>query len=292
MIGLIWRRFIIPMTENNIQTNAIAVPTNVSGLSDAELMKLTGQLDNGGSQEGSVLSRLSINYQTEDENDNPLPRGHFALKVDGDGVYAKSATFRPFIRMFAYSYWDNSEEVFTSSVQRPSLGDQFPDSNGDYKCGKLSREQVEALADNDPQRVIQSSIKCNQVLYGVADMDGKKSDGKDVNLKQIPCVLYAKGVNYIPVATALKSLATQKKPMIRNNLLLSTKKQKTGGNTFFAMDIKIGESVAMSEKDTALLKEFAAVTKSVNEGVMEKHRTAVKQQTKDGDHSLAIELDE
>jgi len=48
----------------------------------------------------------------------------------------------------------------------------------------------------------------------------------------------------------------------------------------------------MSEQDTVLLKEFAAVTKSVNEGVMEKHRTAVKQQTKDGDHSLAIELDE
>lgn len=279
------------MIENNTQINAVTIPTDVSSLSDSELMKLTGQLDNT-SQEGSVLSRLSINYQTEDENDNPLPRGQFTLKVDGDSVYAKTATFRPFMRMFAYSYWDNNEEVFTSSVQRPSLGDQFPDSNGGYKCGKLSREQLEALAENDSQRVIQSSIKCNQVMYGVADMEGKKSDGKDVSLKQIPCVLYAKGVNYIPMSTTLKSLATQKKPMIRNNLLLSTKKQKSGGNTFFAMDIKIGESVAMSEQDTVLLKEFAAVTKSVNEGVMEKHRTAVKQQTKDGDHSLAIELDE
>lgn len=279
------------MIENNTQINAVTIPTDVSSLSDSELMKLTGQLDNT-SQEGSVLSRLSINYQTEDENDNPLPRGQFTLKVDGDSVYAKTATFRPFMRMFAYSYWDNNEEVFTSSVQRPSLGDQFPDSHGGYKCGKLSREQLEALAENDSQRVIQSSIKCNQVMYGVADMEGKKSDGKDVSLKQIPCVLYAKGVNYIPMSTTLKSLATQKKPMIRNNLLLSTKKQKSGGNTFFAMDIKIGESVAMSEQDTVLLKEFAAVTKSVNEGVMEKHRTAVKQQTKDGDHSLAIELDE
>jgi len=279
------------MIENNTQINAVTIPTDVSSLSDSELMKLTGQLDNT-SQEGSVLSRLSINYQTEDENDNPLPRGQFTLKVDGDSVYAKTATFRPFMRMFAYSYWDNNEEVFTSSVQRPSLGDQFPDSHGGYKCGKLSREQLEALAENDSQRVIQSSIKCNQVMYGVADMEGKKSDGKDVSLKQIPCVLYAKGVNYIPMSTTLKSLATQKKPMIRNNLLLSTKKQKSGGNTFFAMDIKIGESVAMSEQDADLLKEFAAVTKSVNEGVMEKHRTAVKQQTKDGDHSLAIELDE
>ena len=241
------------MIENNTQTTDITIPSDVTSLSDTELMKLTGQLDNT-NQEGSVLSRLSINYQTEDENDNPLPRGQFTLKVDGDSVYSKTATFRPFMRMFAYSYWDNNEEVFTSSVQRHSLGDQFPDSNGGYKCGKLSREQLEALAEGDPQRVIQSSIKCNQVMYGVADMEGKKSDGKDVSLKQIPCVLYAKGVNYIPMSTTLKSLATQKKPMIRNNLLLSTKKQKSGGNTFFAMDIKIGESVTMSEQDTVLLK--------------------------------------
>ena len=58
------------MIENNTQTNAVTIPNDVTSLSDAELMKLTGQLDNN-SQEGSVLSRLSINYQTEDENDNP-----------------------------------------------------------------------------------------------------------------------------------------------------------------------------------------------------------------------------
>ena len=44
-----------------------------------------------------------------------------SLKVDGDSVYAKTAKFRPFMRMFAYSYWDNNEEVFTSSVQRHSF---------------------------------------------------------------------------------------------------------------------------------------------------------------------------
>ena len=83
-----------------------------------------------------------------------------------------------------------------------------------------------------------------------------------------------------------------RKPLRVRWLCTAEVAQKSGGNTFFAMDIKIGESAELSEKDADLLKEFAAVTKSVNEGVMEKHRTAVKQQTKDGDHSLAIELDE
>ena len=39
------------MIENNTQTNAITIPNDVTSLSDAELMKLTGQLDNN-SQEG------------------------------------------------------------------------------------------------------------------------------------------------------------------------------------------------------------------------------------------------
>ena len=41
-----------------------------------------------------------------------------------------------------------------------------------------------------------------------------------------------------------------------------------------------------------LLKEFMVAIKSVNESVMEKHRSAIKSKTKDGDHSLAIELDQ
>ena len=275
----------------NVETQALSVSTNFDNLSDAELMRLTGQTDGGGPS-GSVLSRLSINYDTEDENENPLPRGHFALKLDGENVYSKNVKFRPFIRLYAYSYWDNNSQEFTSSVQMPSLGDQFADSSGNYKCGKLSREQVESLKDDDPQRVIQSSIKCNQVLYGVASMEGKKSNGEETKIDEVPCVYYAKGTNYVPFSTTLASLAKQNKPMIRTNLLLSTNKQKSGGNSYFSVNAKIGDSVdSLSNKDKELLKEFSVAIKSVNESVMEKHKTAVKQKTKDGDHSLAIELD-
>ena len=277
------------MVENGTDTNALAIPTDFNSISDTELMKLTGQTENGG--HGSVLGRLSINYQTEDENDKPLPRGHFVLPIDGDNVYAKEVTFRPFIRLYAYSYWDNSEEEFTSSVQMPSLGDQFADSRGTYKCGKLSREEIERLPDNDPQRVIQSSIKCNQVLYGVATLSGKKSDEQEMKVKEVPCTFYAKGVNYIPFSTMLSGLVKQKKPMIRTNLMLSTKKQKSGGNTYFSVGIKTGSTVELSDTDQDFLKDFMVAIKAVNESVMEKHRSAVKSKTKDGDHSLAIELD-
>jgi hypothetical protein len=89
----------------------------------------------------------------------------------------------------------------------------------------------------------------------------------------------------------LSGLVKQKKPMIRTNLIISTKKQKSGGNTYFSVGIKTGSTVELSDTDKELLKEFMVAVKSVNESVMEKHRSAVKSKTKDGDHSLAIELD-
>ena len=281
------------MVENGTDTNALIVPANLDNISDAELMKLTGQTG-GMESQGSVLSRLSINYQTEDENERPLPRGWFSLKVDGDLILAKEIIFRPFVRFYSYSFWDNAENSFMSSVQMPSLGDQFADSGGTYKCGKLTREELNKLPENDPQRVVQSSIKCNQVLYGVVSIsEGKKADGKQVkDLNEIPCVYYAKGVNYTPFSTALSTLAKQKKPMIRTNLMLSAKKQKTVGNTFFVVNVKLGETMdKLSETDIPTLKEFALSVKAINESVIEKHREAVKSKSNDGDHSLAIELD-
>ena len=87
------------MAENGKDIDALTVPVNFDTISDAELMKLTGQTDNGG--QGSVLSRLSINYNTEDDNENPLPRGHFVVQVDGDKVFSKEVVFIPFIRLYA-----------------------------------------------------------------------------------------------------------------------------------------------------------------------------------------------
>ena len=48
------------MVENVENNQALSVSTNFDNLSDAELMRLTGQTDGGSPSGGSVLSRLSI----------------------------------------------------------------------------------------------------------------------------------------------------------------------------------------------------------------------------------------
>ena len=278
------------MSANNM---AIAIPENFDNLSDEQLMNLTGQGLVGGDS-SSVLSRLSINYQAEDENDKPLPRGWFSLRVGDKTVYAKTVDFRMFLRLYSYSYWDNTEDTFVASVQRPTLSDEFPDIQGGYKCGKLSKEELAELNDTDSKKVLSNQVKCNQVIYGVANInDGKYTDDtKFEPIVEHPCVFYAKGVNYVPFQKVIGNLAKQRKPMIRALISLVTKKQKTVGNTFFIVEPTVKTMVdAINDKDKSLLKEFAETVSAVNESIMEKHREAVKLKPKNSDHSLAIDIE-
>jgi hypothetical protein len=280
------------MTNN--ENMAIAIPENFDSITDEQLMQLTGQGIAIGGDSPSVLSRLSINYQAEDDNDKPLPRGWFSLRVGEKTAYAKTVDFRMFMRVFSYSYWDNAEDTFVGSVQRPSLSDQFPDVQGSYKCGKLTKDELAELNDTDPKKILSNQVKCNQVIYGtVSILEGKYADDSQFEpIENYPCVFYAKGVNYIPFQKVINNLARQKKPMIRTVLSLATKKQKTTGNTFFIVEPTVKTSVdTISNDDKVLLKEFADTVQAVNESVMEKHREAVKLKTNDGDHSLAIDIE-
>ena len=56
------------MIENNTQINAVTIPTDVSSLSDAELMKLTGQLDPVNSLVTPSLIAIQIDLQVSRAN--------------------------------------------------------------------------------------------------------------------------------------------------------------------------------------------------------------------------------
>ena len=71
---------------------------------EEQLMKLTGQGGGGGDRVG--LPRLSINYDQETEDGQPLQRGDWKIMVDGEFLYAPEVTMQPLMRVFEYSMWD------------------------------------------------------------------------------------------------------------------------------------------------------------------------------------------
>ena len=80
----------------------------------------------------------------------------------------------------------------SSSVQKPTLAGDFPDSAGGNKCGRLAKEEVETLSDDDPRIITSKAVACNQVLYGVVTGKMKDADGNEVQVDELPVIGYFK----------------------------------------------------------------------------------------------------
>jgi hypothetical protein len=92
------------------------------------------------------LPRLAIEQQADNDDGEPLPKGSFRIRLDNSTVYAKEITVRMFVRYYSYDLWNqNSPEDSIRTVLAPSLSDDFPDTSGGMKCGKLSKQEVEGL---------------------------------------------------------------------------------------------------------------------------------------------------
>ena len=261
------------MTE--ITTMNTSLPENLDKLSTEDMMKLTGQLDHSTTK--ATISRLAINHATEDFDGNALPRGHFSLTTPPEGpVYGQKATIRVFMRTYSYFVWDNEAGAFScQTVQAPSFSNDFYDTEGGLKCGKLDYTTMEALPKDSPEWVVQKSIKCSQNLYGLVSFDSAvNKDGSKAVVKDVPFIWYAKGANFSPVADCLKGLNRQKQPMWLMNIGLSSVKKQKGGNIYFHSELTPQKPVAWAKEDDATMRGFMESVKGYNDTVMKAYHSA------------------
>jgi len=244
--------------------------------SEKDLQKLLGSDD---FTSESKLARLSVNYATEDNDENTLPRGHYRLydPESRNTVFSKDVKFRPFVRTYMYNVWDNEENQFSCrTVQCKSMGDPFHDTSGGEKCGRLSKEEQNALPKDSAILTQQKNIKCVQVIYGLATIEGKNATKEDYTLENIPAVWYVKGASFIPISDWFKSIDKEKKLYATTVGKLETIKQKRGGIQFWISRATTIETKDFSKKDRGLLESFIGEIMSHNSEIMEKHREAKK----------------
>ena len=273
-------------------TNGSGLPTDLSKVSSADLMKLTGQADSGTEESG--LPRLSINHASEDDEGNSLPRGYYAVKnpKTGEIVFAEEASFRPFIRLFMYSAWDNEAEAFGSqTVQLNTLNGVFYDSTGGERCGRLVKAEMDKLDPNSPEYAAQKNVKCNQVIYGIVALKGINAKGEEAAIQNLPVVWYVKGVSFIPVSDFIRSLNKQKKPMWETIMKLTTAKNKKGANTFFGAGVRHEGNTQFTADDKAVMEFFFKGVQGFNQSILKKYKGVIKSSTKPVDADLGDSLE-
>ena len=256
---------------------------------DQALMEATGQSTGGNRQVG--LPRININYDAEDEDGKTLTRGEWKMMYEGKMVYAPSVDIQILLRTYEYSVWDQDTGSFSNkSVQKTLLSGDFPDSLGGNKCGRLTRDEEDALSKDDPAYLHSRSVVCNQVIYGKLTGDFVDADGNGVQIKDQPIISYFKRSGFKPVADFIDTLNKQKKVMQKCIANFSTQKNKKGSVTYWTPAVSLGKTTDIKEADKDLMRMFGDTVKAHNETITNQYREAVKMVVTNDESDLASDF--
>tara|TARA_R110000787_G_scaffold102974_4_gene209217 strand:- start:986 stop:1810 length:825 start_codon:yes stop_codon:yes gene_type:complete len=239
----------------------------------AKIAAMIGQVDvNSNTAVG--LPRLAIEQQNETKEGETLPKGAFRLRMGDKSIYSKEMELRLFVRYYSYDLWNNEQpELSVRTVLAPSLSDDFPDTSGGNKCGKLSKDEISGLPVNSIEHAKQKSIKCTQAVYGVVTSapDAKTVEGEEVDLKGTPFIWSARGSAFMPVADYIREVPSTKL-MFGQKAKLATKRHVNGSVIYYTPVFDKPKPVKVESGDIELLNTFMEDIDKWNVRVIKEYR--------------------
>jgi len=276
------------MMSNDVVTKEAGVVPSLKNMSVEEIAALTGQ-EVSGSENNQGLPRLAINHSEEDSEGRTISRGKFALKLPNlVTAYAKEAHVRIFYRLYTYSRWDADQNTFgCQTIQAPTLSADFYDTEGNMRCGRLTKDQADALPKDSAEMALHKSVKCNQVLYNTVQLvDPVDAEGNKVEMpEEIPSVWYVRGSSFLPVSDHIKMIARQKQIMCTVVNKVTTVRKKMGGASYYVPAISVLKTTEIKEGDQDLMTKFFETKEAINNKTMTSWREQKEKNAKLGDLS-------
>ena len=264
---------------------------NINNMSDEQIMQAIGQDD--GSSSGVNIPRLGINRSPEDDDGNQLPVGHLFTYDSsvGQNVFGKPVTFRPFISAMQYMHYDPEKgEYVNRSIIFKNWKEEAIDILGGTRCGKVPFKERTSLTPE--QLAEQRTIRCYRLLYGILSFKGKKANGEDHEVTNLPVLWRVTGTAFAPVGSALDQVNKRKKLMFTTTFSIDSKRQKKGGNVYYTPEISVNAdaNLQMSKEDMETLTVFQDIINTENAEVVDLYKAAKKGQptSSDGESAKVI----
>ena len=264
---------------------------NINNMSDEQIKQAIGQDD--GSSSGVNIPRLGINRSPEDDDGNQLPVGHLFTYDSsvGQNVFGKPVTFRPFISAMQYMHYDPEKgEYVNRSIIFKNWKEEAIDILGGTRCGKIPFKERSSLTPE--QLAEQRTIRCYRLLYGILSFKGKKANGEDHEVANLPVLWRVTGTAFAPVGSALDQINKRKKLMFTTTFSVDSKRQKKGGNVYYTPEISVNAdaNLQMSKEDMETLTVFQDIINTENAEVVELYKAAKKGQhtSSDGESAKVI----
>ena len=261
---------------------------NINNMSDEQIKQAIGQDD--GSSSGISIPRLGINRSPEDDDGNQLPVGHLFTYDSsvGQNVFGKPVTFRPFISAMQYMHYDPEKgEYVNRSIIFKNWKEEAIDILGGTRCGKVPFKERTSLTPE--QLAEQRTIRCYRLLYGILSFKGKKANGEDHEVANLPALWRVTGTAFAPVGSALDQVNKRKKLMFTTTFSIDSKRQKKGGNVFYIPEISVNAdaNLQMSKEDMETLTVFQDTINTENTEVVDLYKAAKKGQSTSSDGESA-----
>jgi len=261
---------------------------NINNMSDEQIKQAIGQDD--GSSSGISIPRLGINRSPEDDDGNQLPVGHLFTYDSsvGQNVFGKPVTFRPFISAMQYMHYDPEKgEYVNRSIIFKNWKEEAIDILGGTRCGKVPFKERSSLTPE--QLAEQRTIRCYRLLYGILSFKGKKANGEDHEVANLPVLWRVTGTAFAPVGSALDQVNKRKKLMFTTTFSIDSKRQKKGGNVYYTPEISVNAdaNLQMSKEDMETLTVFQDIINTENAEVVDLYKAAKKGQPTSSDGESA-----
>ncbi len=261
---------------------------NINNMSDEQIKQAIGQDD--GSSSGISIPRLGINRSPEDDDGNQLPVGHLFTYDSsvGQNVFGKPVTFRPFISAMQYMHYDPEKgEYVNRSIIFKNWKEEAIDILGGTRCGKVPFKERTSLTPE--QLAEQRTIRCYRLLYGILSFKGKKANGEDHEVANLPALWRVTGTAFAPVGSALDQVNKRKKLMFTTTFSIDSKRQKKGGNVFYIPEISVNAdaNLQMSKEDMETLTVFQDIINTENTEIVDLYKAAKKGQPTSSDGESA-----
>ena len=271
-----------------MEKNEIA---NINNMSDEQIMQAIGQDD--GSSNGINVPRLGINRSPEDDDGNQLPVGHLFTYDSsiGQNVFGKPVTFRPFISAMQYMHYDpEKSEYVNRSIIFKNWKEEAIDILGGTRCGKVPFKERSSLTPE--QLAEQRTIRCYRLIYGLLSFKGKKANGEDHEVANLPVLWRVTGTAFAPVGSAIDQVNKRKKLMFTTTFSIETKRQKKGGNVYYTPEISVNAdaNLQMSKEDMETLTVFQDIINTENAEVVDLYKAVKRGQptSSDGESAKVI----
>ena len=261
---------------------------NINNMSDEQIKQAIGQDD--GSSSGISIPRLGINRSPEDDDGNQLPVGHLFTYDSsvGQNVFGKPVTFRPFISAMQYMHYDPEKgEYVNRSIIFKNWKEEAIDILGGTRCGKIPFKERSSLTPE--QLAEQRTIRCYRLLYGILSFKGKKANGEDHEVANLPVLWRVTGTAFAPVGSALDQVNKRKKLMFTTTFSIDSKRQKKGGNVYYIPEISVNAdaNLQMSKEDMETLTVFQDIINTENTAIVDLYKAAKKGQPTSSDGESA-----